>query len=54
MFDPFLQLDPKFTQKLKDLIVDCATAGVVMKPYFGIRDPLTQGKLWRQCFKFIE
>lgn len=41
-------LDPAFTTALDALLADCASAGVIMRPYFGVRDPVTQGKLWRQ------
>lgn len=37
-----------FLEKFDALVLDCAEAGVIMKPVIGIRDPVTQGKLWRQ------
>lgn len=41
-------LDPLFTKKLGLLLANCAANGVIMRPYFGLRDCLTQAKLWRQ------
>jgi peptidoglycan LD-endopeptidase CwlK len=41
-------LDPAFVTALDALLADCASVGVVMHPYFGLRDPVTQAKLWRQ------
>lgn len=52
--DIFNGLDGDFVAKLKALLQDCADRGVVMKPYFGLRDPLTQGKLWRRSRVSIE
>lgn len=45
---PYDGLDPAFARALAELVKDCASAGVVMHPFFGVRDPITQGKLWRQ------
>lgn len=41
-------LDPQFRIKLHNLLTDCGTVGVIMRPYFGVRHPVVQGKLWRQ------
>jgi len=41
-------LTPPFRDKLETLLKACATEGVEMRPYFGIRTPLEQAKLWRQ------
>lgn len=48
MSDPWSGLEPAFADKLKDLLSALAERGVIMRPYFGVRDPVTQGKLWRQ------
>lgn len=47
-------LVPDFYNKLNDTIEDCAQVGVIMKPYFGVRDPITQAKLWRQSRSVVE
>jgi peptidoglycan L-alanyl-D-glutamate endopeptidase CwlK len=45
----FLQgLDPAFRETLKKTLAHCATRGVTMVPYFGVRTPFQQGALWRQ------
>lgn len=41
-------LDPEFAAKLTQLEAACAEAGVTIRPYFGLRDPVEQAKLWRQ------
>lgn len=41
-------LDPSFKAKVVVLLQKCKAQGVKMVPYFGLRDPLTQAKLWRQ------
>lgn len=41
-------LVPEFRDRLDVLEKNCATEGVIMRPYFGLRDPVTQAKLWRQ------
>ncbi len=33
---------------MQDLLAACAERGVVMRPYDGVRDPWSQGKIWRQ------
>lgn len=43
-----LGLTSEFEAKLNTLIASCAARGTVMQPYFGLRDPVTQGKLYRQ------
>lgn len=42
------QLVPEFTVKVQELLENCAQRGVIMRPYFTIRDPFTQAKFWRQ------
>jgi hypothetical protein len=41
-------LVPEFRTKLETLINECKNRGFIMVPYFGIRTPFEQGKLWRQ------
>jgi peptidoglycan L-alanyl-D-glutamate endopeptidase CwlK len=41
-------LDPDLKARLLILLQKCKEKGAKMVPYFGIRDPLTQAKLWRQ------
>lgn len=41
-------LVPDFKDKLKSLLDACNGQGVEMRPYFGIRSPFEQAKLWRQ------
>jgi hypothetical protein len=42
------KLVPEFKTKLDALLAACNRLGVEMRPYFGIRTPLEQAKLWRQ------
>ena len=41
-------LNPEFKERLEALIAACAERGVIMKPYSLYRDPVEQGRLWRQ------
>jgi hypothetical protein len=41
-------LVPGFRDKLHLLLAACREQGVEMRPYFGIRTPFEQAKLWRQ------
>lgn len=41
-------LTPEFNNKLNELLLTCQGRGVEMRPYFGIRNPFEQAKLWRQ------
>lgn len=41
-------LDPGFRSKVDQLLANCTSRGVAMRPYFGLRSPITQAKLWRQ------
>jgi peptidoglycan LD-endopeptidase CwlK len=41
-------LVPAFRTKVTKLLNSCAARGVIMRPYFTIRTPLEQAKLWRQ------
>lgn len=42
------KLDPDFQKAIKVLLANCELRGIKMVPYFGIRTPQEQGKLWRQ------
>src|SRR5215831_5272277 len=42
------QLVPAFATKVQQLLDNCSQRNVIMRPYFSIRDPFTQGKFWRQ------
>lgn len=46
--DPLQGLEPTFLAKLQSLLRTLAASGTIMRPYFGVRDCVTQGKLWRQ------
>ena len=41
-------LVPEFRDKMNTLLAACRGKGVEMLPYFGIRTPFEQAKLWRQ------
>jgi peptidoglycan LD-endopeptidase CwlK len=41
-------LDAPFRQSLEQLLDTCRDDGIEMVPYFGLRSPFDQGKLWRQ------
>jgi len=41
-------LNPEFNERLEHLVDACEQRGVIMKPYSLYRDPVEQGKLWRQ------
>lgn len=41
-------LTPEFRAKVETLLANCQTAGVIMVPYFGLRNPVDQAKLWRR------
>jgi peptidoglycan LD-endopeptidase CwlK len=41
-------LVPEFREKVLRLLEQSKAAGAEMRPYFTIRDPFQQGKLWRQ------
>ncbi len=42
------QLVDGFQQKVVQLLQNCAARGITMQPYFALRDPFTQARLWRQ------
>jgi hypothetical protein len=42
------QLTAAFGDKLAQLLTACRGEGVEMRPYFGIRTPFEQARLWRQ------
>lgn len=41
-------LTPEFSEKVQQLLDNCMAAGVEMRPYFTVRSPFDQAKLWRQ------
>lgn len=41
-------LTPEFRDKVIRLVDNCASHGVIIVPYCGVRHPLEQAKLWRQ------
>lgn len=41
-------LDPKFAELVHKTLLACTAQNLNMVPYFGIRDPTTQGIFWRQ------
>ena len=41
-------LVPEFREKVEQLIANCRQRGVEMRPFFGLRTPFEQAKLWRQ------
>lgn len=41
-------LQPEFQEKIEILLKECEKQGIVMRPFFGVRDVYTQSKLWRQ------
>lgn len=42
------ELSPDFRSLLDRLIEECKAEGVEIRPYFGIRSPFEQARLWRQ------
>ncbi|MCW3477164.1 M15 family metallopeptidase [Limobrevibacterium gyesilva] len=41
-------LVPAFRTTVQAVLDECAANGLVLRPYFVMRDPVTQGRLWRQ------
>ena len=41
-------LVPEFASKMAELLRNCATRGFELVPYFTLRDPHVQARLWRQ------
>lgn len=41
-------LMPELRTKLEQLLSACANRGVTMRPYDGLRTPISQGRIWRQ------
>lgn len=41
-------LVPEFKVKVEQLLSNCEKAGYIFKPFFTLRSPLEQAKLWRQ------
>ncbi len=48
MGDELDTLIPEFREKVEALLVACRQQGITMRPYFGLRGPIEQAKLWRQ------
>lgn len=42
------KLKPEFKSLVEKVLEDCEASGVVMKPYFALRTPAEQARLWRQ------
>ncbi len=42
------ELIPEFRQKVEHLLEKCRQRGIEMRPYFTLRTPFEQAKLWRQ------
>jgi peptidoglycan LD-endopeptidase CwlK len=49
-----LGLTAGFETVLATLLRNCAARGIILRPYFGIRDPVTQAKLYRQSRSWAE
>src|SRR3954471_10096184 len=47
-------LETDFRAKLEATIADCKADGVEIVPYFSLRTPFEQGKLWRQSRSHAE
>ncbi len=43
-----MTLDVNFSRQLDQCLQDCAAQGVILSKLMGVRDPVTQAKLWRQ------
>lgn len=41
-------LVPEFRTKIEELLHQCEQSGYAMRPFFTLRTPFEQGKLWRQ------
>lgn len=41
-------LTPEFRNRFEDLIAECSKVGIEMRPYFSLRTPEQQARLWRQ------
>jgi len=48
MSKDLLVLDSEFRTKVETLLKNCENEGYIMKPFFTVRDPFDQAKLWRQ------
>lgn len=46
--DMYEGLDPDFEKSLRQFETACAASGVELRAVFGLRDPVTQCKLWKQ------
>jgi hypothetical protein len=41
-------LKPEFRARIEQLLEACRARGIEMRPYFAVRSPLEQARLWRQ------
>lgn len=41
-------LKPEFRDKVEAALADLAAEGLIFRPYFTLRDPVVQARLWRQ------
>jgi peptidoglycan L-alanyl-D-glutamate endopeptidase CwlK len=46
--DFLAQLDPEFAAVVRQVLADCQTRGITMRPNSAARSPWEQAKLWRQ------
>lgn len=47
-------LDPEFRQDVERVLEECMDLGVTMRPFFTLRDPFEQARLWRQSRPIME
>ena len=47
-------LQPAFREKVETMLSECASGGITMTPYYTIRTPEQQAKLWRQSRTAVE
>ena len=48
MSDKLKELDPDFRGEVEQLLQTCQTQGIMMVPFFTLRSPAEQARLWRQ------
>ena len=41
-------LEPEFRQRVERTLARCVARGIVMRPFFTLRSPVEQARLWRQ------
>lgn len=47
-------LQPAFREKVETMLSECTSGGITMTPYYTIRTPEQQAKLWRQSRTAVE